>query len=327
MTEKQLNIIKGVFYGQAIGDALGLGTEFLSKSDILRYYPNGLTDFVQIIQDKHRSRWEIGDWTDDTDQFLCICDSIITSGIVDELRFADELFKWFKGIPMGIGQTVYKVVSVPQFTLYPHKASELIWKMSKRLNASNGAIMRTSILGTFEFWDEKKVAENTEKIAKVTHWDSRCVGSCVVVTMLISKILFESKQMNLEQLCHIADQYDDRITPFIEIANLSPIEDLQLDENESVGYTLKAMSAGLWAYFNAENFEDGLLKIVNEGGDADTNASVAGSILGAKFGYNSIPKKYIDGLTNKDILERKYNEYILRLQQCFTQQHLHPQNG
>lgn len=325
MTEKQLNIIKGVFYGQAIGDALGLGTEFLSKSDILRYYPNGLTDYVQIIQDKHRSRWEIGDWTDDTDQFLCICDSIITSGIVDELRFADELFKWFKGVPMGIGQTVYKVVSVPQFTLYPHKASELIWKMSKRLNASNGAIMRTSILGTFEFWDEKKVAENTEKIAKVTHWDSRCVGSCVVVTMLISKMLFESKQLNLEQLCHIADQYDDRITPFIEIANLSPIEDLQLDENESVGYTLKAMSAGLWAYFHAENFEDGLLKIINEGGDTDTNASVAGSILGAKFGYNSIPKKYIDGLTNKDILERKYNEYIQQLQQCFTQQHPHPQ--
>jgi ADP-ribosylglycohydrolase len=310
MTEQQLDIIKGVFYGQAIGDALGLGTEFMTKNEISTYYPNRLTDYSQIIQDKHRCRWEIGDWTDDTDQFLCICNSIIASNKIDELAFADELYNWFKGSPIGIGKTVYKVLSVPQFTLYPHKASEILWKLSKQRNASNGAIMRTSILGTYEFWDFNKVAENTEKIAKVTHWDNRCVGSCVIVTMLISNILFASKFISLEQLCDIAEKYDSIIKPFIENAYSLPLEDLKLDESETIGYTLKAMSAGLWAYFNAENFEDGLLKIVNEGGDADTNACVAGSILGAKFGYKSIPKKYIDGLKNRDILEAKYNEYI-----------------
>ena len=319
MTKQQLDIIKGVFYGQAIGDALGLGSEFLSKNEILIHYPNRLTDYSQIIQDKHRSRWEIGDWTDDTDQFLCICNSIIASNKIDELVFAEELYKWFKGSPMGIGKTVYKVLSVPQFTLYPHKASEIMWKLSKQRNASNGAIMRTSILGTYEFWDYNKVAENTEKIAKVTHWDSRCVGSCVIVTMLIANILYESKLLNLEQLCDIAEKYDSRIIPYIESAYSSPVEDLKLDESESIGYTLKALSAGLWAYFNAENFEDGLLKIVNEGGDADTNACVAGSILGAKFGYDSIPKKYIDGLKNKDFLEAKYNEYVEVLNKSYTQ--------
>lgn len=322
MTDNQLDIIKGVFYGQAIGDALGLGTEFLSKSEISRYYPNRLTDYSQIIQDKHRRRWKIGDWTDDTDQFLCICNSIITSNKVDELVFAQELYKWFKDVPMGIGQTVYKVLSLPEFTLYPHIASELIWKLSRQRNASNGAIMRTSILGTYEFWNYSKVAENTEKIAKVTHWDSRCVGSCVVVTMLISNILSESKLLNLEQLCYIADTYDNRIRPFIESSYSFALEELQLDDNDSIGYTLKAMSAGLWAYFNAENFEDGLLKIVNEGGDADTNASVAGSILGAKFGYSSIPKKYIDGLIYKNVLEDKYNKYIKQLDKGYSQKHI-----
>ena len=67
-TENQLDILKGVFYGQAIGDALGLGTEFLDKNQIAEYYPNGLSEYAQIVQDKHRSRWEIGDWTDD----ICI---------------------------------------------------------------------------------------------------------------------------------------------------------------------------------------------------------------------------------------------------------------
>ncbi len=307
---------------QAIGDALGLGAEFLSKDEILTHYPNSLKDYSQLIQDKHRSRWEIGDWTDDTDQFLFICNSIINTNKIDELVFAEELYKWFKDSPMGIGKIVYTVVSVPQFTLYPNKASEIMWKLSKQRNASNGAIMRTSILGTYEFWDYNKVTENTEKIAKVTHWDSRCVGSRVIITMLITNILFESKLLNLEKLCDIAEKYDSRIIPYIESAYSSPVEDLKLDESESIGYTLEALSAGLWAYFIAENCEDGLLKIVNEGGDADTNACVAGSVLGAKFGYSSIPKKYIDSLKNKDFLEVKYNEYIKQLKESYTHYNL-----
>lgn len=318
MTEEQLDKIKGVFYGQAIGDALGLGTEFLNKKEVSDYYPKGLTDYSQIIQDKHRKRWKIGDWTDDTDQFLCICDSILNNQNVDELSFANELYKWFKGVPMGIGQTVYKVVSMPQFTFYPHKAAELVWKLSKQQNASNGAIMRTSILGTYEFWDYNSVVINTEKISKVTHRDNRCIGSCVVVTLLIANILNESQYLDAKQLCHIADKYDNRIKSFIEISLTSDIEQLDLDEPTAIGYTLKAMSAGLWAYFNAKNFENGILKVINEGGDADTNACVAGSILGAKFGFTSIPERFINGLIHKDILESRYNEYIEQLKKSYT---------
>jgi ADP-ribosylglycohydrolase len=317
MTEKQIDIIKGVFWGQAIGDALGLGTEFLNKSQIAAYYPNGLTDYSQIIQDKHRSRWEAGSWTDDTDQFLCICESIIQAKKVDELAFAQELYKWFKGSPMGIGKTVYKVVTVPQFVIYPHKASEIIWNLSKKQNASNGAVMRTSILGTFDFWDDENVIQNTEKIAKVTHWDQRCIGSCVMVTLLIANILNENKFLNVSELIAIGNKYDTNIEPYIT-SSLSPkIESLNLDEPNAIGYTLKSMSAGIWAYIHANDFEDGLLKVVNEGGDADTNACVAGSILGAKFGYDAIPKKYIDGLKNKEVLERYFDYYIAVLMKCF----------
>lgn len=319
ITENQIDKIKGVFYGQAIGDALGLGSEFLTKSQISEYYPNGLHDYSQIVQDKHRSRWNIGDWTDDTDQFLCICTSILKLNKVDELAFAEELFRWFKDAPMGIGHTVYKVVSLPQFTLYPHKAAELIWKLSKKNNASNGAIMRSSILGTYQFWDYEKVANNTEKIAKVTHWDPRCIGSCVVLTLLIATILNESKYLNVNQLSQIARRYDIRIEPFIEGSFSLPIEKLSLDEASSIGYTLKALSAGLWVYFNSGSFEDGLLKVVNEGGDADTNSCIAGSILGAKYGYKSIPVKYINGLNSGEKLEEIFHAYITCLNKVYNQ--------
>lgn len=72
LSEKTKDKIKGCIYGQAIGNAIGLGSEFMSKTDVERYYPDGLCQYDQIIQDYYRRRWEKGSWTDDTDMMLCI---------------------------------------------------------------------------------------------------------------------------------------------------------------------------------------------------------------------------------------------------------------
>lgn len=45
---------KGCLYGQAIGDALGLGTEGMTDEDMAWKYPHGLHHYSQIFQDWHR---------------------------------------------------------------------------------------------------------------------------------------------------------------------------------------------------------------------------------------------------------------------------------
>ena len=55
------------------------------------------------------------------------------------------------------------------------------------------------------------------------------------------------------------------------------------------------------------------LKIVLSGGDADTNAAVAGAILGAKFGICHIPDEWKDGLLYASMLHNKVQEFYAML--------------
>ncbi|MBL8028899.1 MAG: ADP-ribosylglycohydrolase family protein, partial [Fibrobacteres bacterium] len=96
------DLVKGVFYGQAIGDALGLGTEFMSKEEVKEHYPKGYHHYVQILQDTFRSKWRKGDWTDDTDQFLCIIYSVLEKQKVDDTIFAKHLLKWYMEDPIDV---------------------------------------------------------------------------------------------------------------------------------------------------------------------------------------------------------------------------------
>jgi len=296
--------VLGVLFGEAIGDALGLGTEFMTKDEVLKHYPNGLTSYDQIIEDYHRMRWHKGMWTDDTEQMLCIAKAIIKDKAINPLTIAGEFYKWFKGNPMGIGRHTYQVLGFPEYTTYPEKAAQMVWEMGRCKSAANGALMRTSILGLFD-----DVEANAERVCKLTHADPRCVGSCVIVSTIINRLV-NNKSISFDEIIQIGNKYDNRIEEYIILAQSDDISALQLDDKETQGYTLKTLAAGLWALFHCDSFEEGLLAIVHEGGDADTNAAVACSILGAKFGFSNIPEQYINGLRHKDYLISMASELI-----------------
>lgn len=137
----------GTIFGQAVGDALGLSTEFMSKQKVDRFYPNGIEDYSQIVQDDHRRRWQRGYWTDDTDMMLCILDSFVACQKVDILDIARRFKEWMMNGGMGIGRHTYNVMALGDYTSNPQKAAEIIWKMGKKKTAANGAVMRTSVVG------------------------------------------------------------------------------------------------------------------------------------------------------------------------------------
>ena len=291
--------LKGTVYGQAIGDALGLGTEGMTDEDMAWKYPNGITHYKEIFQDRHRKRWKIGDWTDDTDMMLCIANAVVKDKGVNLTSIANNFKEWANGEPMGIGENTYKVLTIGDYVEHPLEVSKKIWEMSHENSAANGGLMRTSIVGLFP----KAVEECASNICRLTHYDPRCVGSCVIVSELIHSLVYSDKGLSYHQISDIGRKYDERISEFIDLSLSPDIRALELQDEDSVGYTLRTLAAALWAYWHARTFEEGLLTIVRAGGDADTNAAVACAILGAKFGYQAIPAEYKEGLIYREQLD------------------------
>lgn len=203
---------------------------------------------------------------------------------------------------MGIGNNTYKVLSIGDYVEKPLEVSQLVWKMSRYESAGNGGLMRTSVVGLFP----KAVKTCAENICKLTHYDPRCVGSCVIASELIHTLVYGKPRPRRFEMINIAEEYDERIEEYIDRSETDDINDLM--DDDAMGYTLVTLSVALWAYWYAKSFEDGLLKVVNAGGDADTNAAVACAILGAKYGFSSIPQEYVGGLIYKEQLDEVVEE-------------------
>ncbi|XP_077985141.1 uncharacterized protein LOC144439775 isoform X2 [Glandiceps talaboti] len=333
-----LDRVLGAIYGNCIGDAIGLLTEFMSKEEATYWYgkKEKLTyKLKEVLQHQcHQSRWKTGDWTDDSDQMILILQSLLENeGKVMPTDFAKKMRKWanegFRELGdtggLGIGMTTYKVIRDKKFIRNPHQVAFDVWDASGRYLAPNGALMRTSILGIHEYEDIDKVIENTLDMCKTTHADPRCQASCVALTTAIAIILQGKRHRGIngevvvtgviEDSFHHAKNLlkeEEERNELFQYMNISDIKELELDEHDKIGYTYKCLGAAFWA-FKQDDFEKALTAIVREAGDADTNGAVAGALLGCKLGNTKLPPSWRDELLYKKWLDEKIMRFIKML--------------
>lgn len=86
-------------------------------------------------------------------------------------------------------------------------------------------------------------------------------------------------------------------------ANLECFVQTPDSEIKSSGYVVHTLEAALWAFFSTSTFQEGALKVVNLGDDADTVGAVYGGLSGAWYGIEAIPNEWIEGLQAKSMLE------------------------
>ena len=80
------------------------------------------------------------------------------------------------------------------------------------------------------------------------------------------------------------------------------IENRSRDEISLSGYIVDTFEEAMWCLLNTDNYKNCILLAANFGRDTDTVATVAGGLTGIMYGYESIPKEWIDKLQAKDII-------------------------
>lgn len=104
-TADLLDRIAGAIFGNCIGDAVGLATEFMNRKQAAAAYGVDIRDikvfsgfkrhlhmqYTDFVKDRHRARFPTGDWTDDSDQMLCIMESLLHHG--GELHIHDIAYR------------------------------------------------------------------------------------------------------------------------------------------------------------------------------------------------------------------------------------------
>lgn len=296
--------ILGLIFGQAVGDALGKGTEFLTAKQAAVMYPQGINSYKEI---KHNPfEYLPGDYTDDTEMMLLILDSLLEKQSLDLQDIAVRFADWACNDPKDIGATTANVLCDPDYLKNPLHTAEFYWDSSGKKNAANGALMRTSILGAWDYLNTDQAVKNSALVSKLTHAAPQCAASCAGFCAAIA-CLFQGITDSEEILLVAKNQsahYHSEAPSFIQLGFDRNFTEMALDNRQSMGYTYKTLAAGFTG-LSAPSFQKGLQEIILAAGDADTNAAVAGAMMGARFGIDAIPHKWIRGLTQKSFLKKK----------------------
>ena len=303
----------GAMYGQAIGDALGVPIEFKKRREIEDLFPQGGPfDYAKDI--RTHDNFEPGEWSDDTEQALCILYAYLEGdpNTPIEQQIAKQIHRWFTEDGKGCGGHTREVVTHKLFLETPLQASQEVWEGRDRGSAPNGGVMRTAAVGIINPWDLNWTENAAVSCCAVTHFDPRCVASAVAVSIAIAGLIqgWAIKDVTNEAM-ERAFKYNAEVIPFIRTKDLGALD---LDR-EGIGYTYKCMGAGFWALRKFEeqgDFLTCLVDILREGGDTDTNGAVAGALLGAACGVDHIPQGLVDGLQKRAELHEMISRVCLR---------------
>lgn len=305
--------IAGLLYGYAIGDALGIGTELMPKWIVEKKYPMGLTDYSQIVRDAHRSQWQRGEWSNDTNYVLLLVDSLCDCEGVDHLDYAKKLSNFLKTSPDDFSTHLRWLLSQPDYAEKPFEVARRVWRVMKDEESPSDSLGRALVMGV---WNEN-VRQNTIENCRLTHPKPRCETSAVVIALMVNSILWKGKEISYKTLHNAVKKRNMETLDYIKTAHDGTLEDFDLSDPKTSWFVRKTMGAALWALWHCSSPNEGLIKIVNEGGDADTNAALALGLLGLKYGINSIDRKYIDQLVNAERIEAAVEKLTALLKKKF----------
>lgn len=288
----------GSLMGLAVGDAMGASVEFCPAGSF-----EPVTDMIGGGPFDLRP----GEWTDDTSMALCLAESLIHCR---EFHPRDQLTRYLHWYATGhlssTGHCFDVGVTVSDALQRFARTGAAYCGSTDPFTAGNGSLMRLAPVALFYASRPWAAIEWSGESSRTTHAAHTAVDACrYFAALLVGAVSGATKDELLAA----------RYSPVLGYWESHPLADeveciaqgsfREKDPPEIVGsgYVVKCLEAALWAFHTTDSFEEGCLRAVNLGDDADTTAAVYGQLAGAYYGVRSIPARWLRQLAKFDVID------------------------
>ena len=305
--------VEGMMLGLAVGDALGAATEGQlpekrreAHGEVRSYLPN-----------RHAEGRPVGLPTDDTQLAFWTLEQLNADRGLDPPHLVSRFSRQWV---FGIGSSMREFVAHA-------RAGEREWYACGAESAGNGALMRIAPVlvphlrgGGAELWADTALA------AMITHNDSASIASCLAMVRMLWELLqmsappqprwwletfadaaaqVERRETYRPRGGYFKDSYEgslwrfvrEKVGPAFE-AGLSTLQACQAWY--SGAYLLETVPSALYILMrHGGDFEEAVVRAVNDTRDNDTIAAIVGALAGALHGREAIPRRWLDGLLGR----------------------------
>ncbi len=294
---------RGTLLGLAIGDALGAAVEFTSPGSFPKVTgyrgggPHGLAP---------------GAWTDDTSMSLALADSIVRVGW-DLQDQANRYVAWWKNGEYSVNGRCFDIGITTQSALnrfLKTRDAAASGDPSER-SSGNGSIMRLAPVpihyaSLFPDQLDELVTLLTDS-SRPTHASPQCLSACMYFGLVLCGLIRGGDRQEVlasqwEPLLRLKELHS--LHPEIAKVAAGSFRKKDPPDIAGTGYVVKSLEAALWAFHDAKDFREAVLRAVNLGDDADTTGAVCGQLAGAYWGESGIPAEWRQGLVRSDMIER-----------------------
>lgn len=289
-----IDAASGVLLGLACGDALGRPVEFKS-ADVIA----GRHGTVNEMLSHGTHNQPAGTVTDDTDLALCIARSLVEQEAFDGQDIAERFSDWYDNGPFDIGLMTADAIRTYDRGVSWRDAGREVWQdRPEGSNAGNGSVMRCAP-HAIAFADDPHTLVRVSKLSSaITHYDPRCTYGCAVLNGTIAGYLRGADSPLEAALERVGGDAPDEL---VEALRVVPdlIDDSQL---QTTGYVVHTLQTALYDALTADTAEEAIVTAVNRGGDTDTVGAITGAIAGARFGYDSLPERWLETIEYREDL-------------------------
>lgn len=277
----------GCLLGTAVGDALGLACEGLSKRRQHRFGFD-LSRYSLVLGR--------GMCSDDTDHACMVAQALAASAGTPR-RFATSLAWrlrfWLAALPAGVGFATLRAILKLWLFVPP--------QFSGVRSAGNGPAMRSPLLGVAFADNDALLVLHVSASTDITHTDPKATcGALAVAIAARASMRGETMEQYLAALEGLARPFGEAGSELVALAKAAAASAAKRESTEAFaasigcargvsGYTYHTVPVALHAWLaHRRDIEAALAAVIRCGGDTDTAAAITGAIVGAGVGRAGI---------------------------------------